>query len=274
MNLGKYEIETYYVVLNGQTETRERIIYIHDNNEDIFIERYYGVIREGYKGSNTHFKNLAWTNIKSHIVGESIVVNDNGVPSKPLIYFSISSIESVQRDGDTKLVVVDNQIDPITLEFISVFDADQTYSIFNLVLQDPNTDIGSLSMDITPPIIFFNEFFFGEVIKVDSNLKMALSGPFSTDDGSQFIIDINYDSFEGPKPITKTDVMTGMIYDITDNRDGSINLLDTDVFIYKDIISSENLVNEISGPGNYICKFNLHDLGQNQNNSTIVLSIV
>jgi hypothetical protein len=35
MNLGKYEIETYYVVVNGQTETRQRIVYTGINEEDI-----------------------------------------------------------------------------------------------------------------------------------------------------------------------------------------------------------------------------------------------
>jgi hypothetical protein len=49
MNLGKYEIETYYVVINGQTETRQRIVYTGNNGEDLFIERYFGNIREGYK---------------------------------------------------------------------------------------------------------------------------------------------------------------------------------------------------------------------------------
>ena len=52
MNLGKYEIETYYVVVNGQTETRQRVVYTGLNEEDIFIERYYGSIREGYRGFN------------------------------------------------------------------------------------------------------------------------------------------------------------------------------------------------------------------------------
>ena len=31
MNLGKYEIETYYVVVGGQTQTRQRVVYTANN---------------------------------------------------------------------------------------------------------------------------------------------------------------------------------------------------------------------------------------------------
>jgi GTP-binding protein TypA/BipA len=124
---------------------------------------------------------------------------------------------------------------------------------------------------IIPPIIFFNEYFFAETIKLDGS---NLPGPFSSEDGSIFRVDIVLSDFQGPNPITKDDVVLGLIYDITDNRDGSLSLTRDDISIYKDVISSENLVTEISTSGNYLCRFHLHDLGQNQNNSTVVFSIV
>lgn len=270
MDLGRYEIETYFVVINGQTQTRQRIVYIGNNEQDIFVERYYGEIRTGYKGSNTFFKNLLWTNIKSHIVGESIVINDFSNPPKPQIYLNITSIESVQRNGEIRLIIVDSQIEPITLEFISVFDCDQAYSMLNFILQNPNVDIDTLSSDITPPIIFFNQYFYSELVKLEGS---ELEGPFSTEDGDSFLLDIVYSDFEGPKPITKTDIIQGLIYDVTDNRD-NIAFSEGDLIIYKDVISSENIVDEISDVGIYLCKFHLLDLGQNQNNATIVFSIV
>ena len=273
MQLGRYEIESYYVVIGNQTESRQRIVYIGNNGEDYFIERYYGSIRSGYKGANTFFKNLSWTNIKSHIVGESIVIYDNSSPQKPQIYFNISSIESIQRDGDNTLVVIDNQIEPITLEFISVFDKNQAYSLFNLILQDSNIDLNSIISDLTPPTIFFNEYFFSEEIKLD-NPNLRLTGPFSTEDGDLFRVDIPISLFEGPNPISKDDIIGGLVYDITDNRDGGINLTTDDIIIYKDVISYDSIVDDISGVGTFICKFNLQDLGQNQNTSTIIFSIV
>lgn len=271
MNLGRYEIETYYVIVNSQTETRQRIIYTGLNQEDIFIERYYGTIRSGYKGSNTFFKNLSWTNIKSHIVGESIVINDNSNPPKPQIYLSISSIESIQRDDDVTLVIVDSQIEPISLEFISAFDCDQSYSLFSYLLQNSELDIDSISSDIDPPTVFFNEYFFGEKIMLNGSLA---SGPFSSEDGDSFKVDIKLSDFEGPIPISKSDLITGLVYDITDNRDGDINLTENDISIYKDVININNLVNQISESGVYLCKFHLHDLGQNQNSSTVVFAVI
>lgn len=274
MDLGRYEIETYVVVIDGVTENRQRIIYTGNNEESCFIERYYGTIRAGYKGANTFFKNLTWTNIKSHIVGESIVILDNSSPQKPQIYFNISSIESVQRDGDNRLIIVDNQIEPITLEFISTFDKNQAYSLFSLILQDSNINLNLISSDLTPPTIFFNEYFFDSPILLDNQSRSLISGPFSTDDGDSFIINIDLTVYLGPNPIEKLDIINGLIYDITDNRDGVINLTEDDIIIYKDVISFDNIVGNISGVGTFMCKFNLHDLGQNQNTSTIIFSII
>ena len=274
MNLGKYEIETYYVVINSQTETRQRIIYTGNNGEDFFIERYYGNVRDGYRGSNTHFKNLSWSDIKTHIIGESIVINDQSVPPRPQIYLSISSIESIQREGNNSLIIVDTQIEPVTLEFLTEFDYNQAYSILNYLLQNSATDLNSLASDITPPTVFLNEYFFGEYINMDGLLNKSIQGPFSSEDSSTFIVNVDLSQFSGPTPITKSDIVSGLIYDITDNRDGSLTLTTDDISIYKDIISSENLVTEISGPGNYLCRFHLHDLGQNQNNTTIVFAVV
>ncbi len=271
MNIGKYEIETYYVVVGGQTETRQRVVYTANNGQDFFIERYFGTIRDGYRGSNTYFKNLSWQDIQSHIVGESLVLNDKSNPPKPQIYLNISSIESVQRNSDNRLTIVDSQIEPITLEFLTTFDCDQAYSILNYILQNPLINIDDISNDIIPPIIFFNEFFFAEEIFLQGSTQ---SGPFSTENGSDFLINIDFSTFEGPNPINKEDILVGLIYDIVDNRDGSLSIVEEDIFIYKDVISSDNLVENINLPGNYIIKINIKDLGQNQNNVTIVFSVV
>lgn len=270
MNLGSYDIETYYVVINGVTETRQRILYTDINSIDFFVERYTGVVRDGYTGSNTIFKNLTFNSIKTHIVGESIVINDNNLIPKPLIYLSISSIQSIQRDGDFQLIMMDNQIDPITLDFITKFDADQAYSILNYLLQDSFVDINSLGIDSIPPQIFFNENFFGIPITLDPPSGV---GPFSTTDSNNFRIDINLSSFPGPIPITKSDLISGMIYDVIDDRDKNILLIEDDILIYKDVINNQNLVDNISIIGNYIINIIISDLGQNQTNMNILISV-
>jgi hypothetical protein len=274
MNLGTYEIETYYVVINSQTETRKRIVYTGNNGEDFFIERYNGIVRDGYRGSNTNFKNLYWSDIKSHIVGESIVINDNSNPPRPQIYLNIASIESIQRISENSLIIVDTQIEPVTLEFLTEFDCDQSYSILNYLLQNIDFNLNGSISDIIPPVIFFNEYFFSEYVNIDSQLRQVDVGQFSTEDGTSVVINIDLSIFSGPIPISKSDIIDGLIYDIIDNRDGSLNLTTNDISLYKDSIVSENLVDEISTAGNYLCRFHLHDLGQNQNNSTIVFSVV
>lgn len=266
MQLGRYEIESYYVIINNQTESRQRIVYIGNNDEDYFIERYYGNIRDGYVQSNSLLRNLNFSDIKSHITGESIVILDKSIPPMPLIYISLSGIQSIQRDGDLKLIVVDSQIDPTSLEFLTKFDCDQAYSLLIHLLENPSINIGSIGVDTKPPVIFFNESFFGSKLQLDSNPN--LSGPLSTEDGNLFRIDI-----ESTYKITKEDILSKLIYDITDNRDGSISLATGDVLIYKDVISINNEVNEIVGFGNYIVKFNLVDLGRNENTSTIIISL-
>lgn len=270
MNLGRYEIETYYVVVNGQTDSRQRIVYTGNNGEDIFIERYYGMIRDGYKGSNTYFKNLSHLDIKTHIAGESIVVNDKSDPPMPQIYLMISTIESIQRDGELRLIVVDNQIEPITLEFLTPFDCNQAYSNLSYVLENSDVDLGEIDMDTVPPVIFFNEFFFGETVKLDGSDK---SGPFSTDDGAQFRVDIDLSKYEGPFPITKDYIIKGLVYVVKDDRDGEIPVTVDDISVYKNVFVNSNLVDDISDIGNYILKFQIHDLGQNQNNATVIFSI-
>jgi hypothetical protein len=271
MNLGSYNIETYYVIVNGVTETRQRILYTGVNGIDFFVERYNGSIRNGYTGSNTIFKNLTFNSIKNHIVGESIVINDNNLSPKALIYLSISSIESVQRNSDIQLIIVDTQVDPITLEFISKFDCDQAYSILTHLLQDPLININSLGSDIIPPQIFFNEYFFSIPITLDPTSGV---GPFSSIDGNNFRVDINLSSYQGPNPITKKDLISGLIYDIVDNRDKNILLIEDDILIYKDVISNQSLVDNISVVGNYIVNIVISDLGQNQANINILISVL
>lgn len=272
MQLGRYEIESYYVVINNQTESRQRIVYIGNNDEDYFIERYYGNIRDGYSQSNSFLSNLNFTDIKSHIPGESIVIHDKSIPPMPLIYISLSSIQSIERDGDLKLIVVDSQIDPTYLNFLTKFDCDQAYSLLIYVLDNPSVNIGTIHADTMPPVIFFNESFFGVKVQLDSDLTRR--GPLSTEDGNIFRINIDLSTYKGSSTITKENIISGLIYDITDNRDGSLSLATGDVLIYKDVISINSEVNEINGVGNYMVKFNLIDLGRNENTSTIIISLI
>lgn len=271
MNLGKYEIETYFVIIDSNTQARQRIIYTSQNGLDIFVERYYGLVRDGYRGSNSYFKNLIFSCIKSYVVGESIVINDNNTPSIPLIYFTISEIKTIQRYDDYKIIIVDSQVEPITLEFASIFDANQAFSILNYIIQNPSLDVSIIGSDIVPPTIYFNEFFLGNPILKDGSNE---SGPFNSGDADIFRVDINLSDYEEPVSFTKDLIIEGLIYNITDNRDGDFSLSPDDISIYKDVVSIDNSVNEINSGGLYLIKFNLADISRNQNSTTIIFSIV
>jgi hypothetical protein len=271
MNLGRYEIESYYVVIGNQTESRQRIVYIGNNGEDYFIERYYGNIRDGYIQSNSSLRNLNYTDIKSHIPGESIVIMDKSMPPKPIVYIYLSTIRSIERDGELMLTIIDSQVDPITLEFLTTFDCNQAHSMLIYALENKN-DIGLLETDTTPPVIFFKDYFFGEELIIDGNESKV--GQISTNDGDLFRINIDLSKYEGPIPIDKSDIIYGLIHEIKDNRDGKMSIIEEDILIYKDTINVSSEVSEIKGVGNYIIRFNLIDFGRNRNNATVIISII
>ena len=271
MQLGRYEIESYYVVVDNQTESRQRILYIGDNGEDYFIERYYVNIRDGYIQSNSSLRNLNFTDIKSHIAGESIVIMDKNIPPRPIVYIYLSTIRSIERDGDLKLNIIDSQIDPMTFEFLTPFDCDQAYSMLIYGMEN-KANINSIGADTTPPVIYFKEYFFGERITLDGGVSHT--GSLSTNDGDLFRVSLELSKYEGPIPISKEDIINGLIHEIKDNRDGKMSLIEDDVSIYKDTISTSGEVSEIRGIGNYIIRFNLIDLGRNRNTATVVISII
>ena len=268
MKLGRYEIQNYFVVVNNKTESRQRIIYIGNNNEDYFIERYYGNIRDGYSQSNSLLRNLNYTDIKSHIPGESIVIFDKSLIPMPLIYISISSIQSIERDGDSKLIIVDSQLNPTSLEFLTKFDCDQAHSLIIYLLDNPSVDISNINADLEPPVIYFNDDFNGHRIILDKNQSKV---NLSSLDGDLFRVDIELSKYNGTIPINKADIINGLIKKIIDNRDGYLSLIEEDVIIYKDVISVDKMVDTIDNLGFYIVKFNLIDLGRNENNTTIII---
>lgn len=272
MNLGRYEIESYTASFGTYSETRQRIIYIGINEQDRFIERYYGdSIRDGYSGVNLVFTNLEWTDIKTHVLGESIVVNDK--TPQALIYLTLASIESIRREQNFTLLVIDSQSDPVRLRFVDEFNYNQAYSLLNYILQNPDQNVNSFTSDTTPPTIFFYEQFWTNDILLQGN---PTPNYWSTDDGLTFSVELNWSSFTGPKPITKSDLIddnTGLVYTITDNREGQLSLVPDYISIYENALLVSNLVSQISSTGSYVVKINLRDLGQNLISPTIFFEI-
>jgi hypothetical protein len=267
-NIGRYDIETYNVTVNGITETRKKILYYNNNNEDFFVERYYGIIRDGYEQTEIIFKNLRWFDIKTNIVGKSFYISDRGTPPIPYVYFTIADIDSIQRETSTKLKVIDTTNNPIALVFETEFDCNQAYSLIILLLDDPNADTNNVTVDSSGPIIHFNSNFYN-VDVLDNNFQ---TGTFSSDATTSLILNINTHSFTGTLPISKGDIRTHLVKGVTDNRDISINMMDNDITINAGSITGTEVSN-ISTTGLFFIKFEISDLVKNKTVFTVLANL-
>jgi hypothetical protein len=273
-NIGRYEIETYDVSIDGVTETREKILY-YNNNEDFFIERYYGVIRDGYEQTEIIFDNLRWDDIKTNVVGESFYISDRGIPPTPYVYFTIADIDSIQRESLLKLKVIDSTNNPIGLLFETEFDCNQAYSLIILLLDDPKADTSKITVDSTGPVIHFNKLFYN-VDVLDNSFQ---TGTFSSDVVTSLILNIETNAmdrgisqFSGALPITKSNLKNHLINKVSDNRDVSINIMDNDITINS---GSPNgiVVDEISTTGTFFVKIEISDLVKNITQFTVLVNI-
>ena len=267
-NIGRYEIEKYDVSINGVTETREKILYYSNNNEDFFIERYYGIIRDGYEQTEIIFDNLRWNDIKTNVVSESFYISDRGIPPTPYVYFTITDIDSIQRESSLKLKVIDSTNNPIGLVFETEFDCNQAYSLIILLLEDPKTDTSKITVDSTGPCIHFNKLFYN-VDVLDNNFQ---TGTFSSDAVTSLILNINILSFTGTLPITKLNLKDHLINKISDNRDIVINIMENDITINSGSPSGL-LIDEISTTGTFFVKVEISDLVKNITQFTVLINI-
>jgi len=273
-NLGRYEIQTYDVLVKGVTQSREKILYYNNNNEDFFIERNNGTIRDGYDQSEIIFTQLRWFDIKTNVVGESFYIIDRGVPPIPYVYFTIADVDSIQRESSTLLKVIDSTNNPIKLDFETELDCNQAYSVIILLLEDPKANTNNITIDNKVPIIHFNKLFYN-IDVLDNSFN---TGTFSSDTTSSLILNINisgrnFGSFTGNLPITKQDVISKLVNNVSDNRDVVITIMEKDIKFHTDSITGPE-VTDISSPGNYFVKIELKDLGQNKTEFTILFNII
>jgi hypothetical protein len=87
------------MVLTGNSTHRIPQLYLTNPSDKypVFIDVMVGVIDDSYSiftdtinQSGTSFTGLEYTDIHSHVVGESLVINDKSSPVKPLIYIRLS----------------------------------------------------------------------------------------------------------------------------------------------------------------------------------------
>ena len=103
------------MVLTGNSTNRIKQLYLTNPNSkySVTLDVMVAVIDENYtffpdtiNQTGTSFTGLSYTDISSHIIGESIVVSD--VNNRPLIYINLSTINSISRTS-TILTIDDNR---------------------------------------------------------------------------------------------------------------------------------------------------------------------
>jgi hypothetical protein len=225
------------------------------------IDDTYTFFNDSVNQSSTSFVGLNWTDIKSHIVGESFKIMDKGTPVRPLIYFDIANIETIEKTGSI-LIIDDASYGTIFLQFLTEYDAYQAHSLLNYVIENPNINIGEdyPPADNEDPIVYFYEQVgqTGDFIALDGDL---INGPYDTSMGLTFSTTISlldYGTASGTY-FDKSRLIDLLVYTISDNRDGTMSMMPSNLIIS----GTSSTVSTINLPGTYSLTFNFSDIAHN-----------
>ena len=267
------------MVLTGNSTNRIPQLYLTNPSTKypVFIDVMVGVIDDNYSiftdttnQSGTTFVNLEYTDIHSHVVGESLVINDKSSPVKPLIYIRLSDINSIERSGQI-LIIDDSSLGIIFLQFLTENDTYQAHSLLNYVLQYPETNIDTLSpvSDNLDPVLHFYDMIGDEYIAFNGATAGA---PYDTSYGNTFSTSISlitYGTTYSWAPngvIEKSELIYLLVDYIEDNRDGYMSFIPSNLIISGTAGNIDNILN----PGTYSLTFDFSDIAHNYLDGVIV----
>lgn len=269
------------LVLTGNSSNRIPQLYLNNPNTKypVILDVMVGVIDDSYSffnddinQSGTSFTGLEYTDIKSFVVGESIAVYDKNVPARALIYIGLSYINSITLNGNF-LVIDDESYGSVFLHFLTEYDARQAHSLLNYVLEHPNVDISNIipDNDVVSPVIYFNATAGtgGDYILYNDGVTIGAtwSTPYNTfSNGFTFSTSISLSTYGTAGIIQKSNLKDLLIDYVNDDRDGVIELMDSNLIIN----SSNGVVNSIGLTGTYSLKFDLTDLANNNLQNVVV----
>lgn len=259
------------MVLTGNSTHRIPQLYLTNPSTKypVYLDVMVGVIDDNYSiftdtsnQSGTTFVNLEYTDIHSHVVGESLVINDKSSPVKPLIYLRLSDINSIERSGQI-LIIDDSSLGIIFLQFLTENDTYQAHSLLNYVLQYPNTNIDVLNpvSDSVDPILYFYDMVGTEYISFNG---ATFGAPYDTSYGYTFSTSMSLASFGGY--INKSQLIYSLVDYIEDNRDGYMSMLPTNLIISGTAGSIDTILNT----GTYSLTFDFSDIAHNYLDGVIV----
>lgn len=271
------------MILTGNGTNRIKQLYLTNPNTkypvkiDVMvavIDDQYSIFTDTINQSATSFTGLEYTDLKSYVVGESVVFFDKSSPKKPLIYINLTNINSIEVSG--KILIIDDQsLGTLLFAFLTENDANQTHSILNFILENPNVDIDTIIPleDTSSPVIYFNSTagIGGQFISFNG----ATSGvPYDTSNGLTFSTTLSlgsYGTVSGTVSLfNKQSLIDLMIDYVEDDRDGLMVLQPSNLVI----TATSSEVNSIILPGTYSLKFNVSDItGNNIDDRIVYLNI-
>jgi len=278
-DLTKINTFAQMMVLTGNSSNRIAQLYLTNPSikYPVFIDVMVAVIDDTYSFFNdtvnqtgTSFTGLEYTDIKSHVIGESIVINDKNSPPRPLIYILLNTINSIEKSG-TILIIDNTTYGTIFLQFLTENDAFQAHSLLNYILENPSVDIDNLSpvVDLTDPVLYFNSTA-GATGSYIVNYTGATGGtPYNTAAGgftfSTSISLSTYGTYSGTV-IDKNQLIYLLIDEISDNRDGTMSIMPSNLIIS----DTSGTVSTILITGTYSLTFDFSDIAQNYLDGVIV----
>jgi hypothetical protein len=258
------------LVLTGNGTNRIPQLYLTNPNENykVIIDVMIGIIDDNYSFFNdtvnqsaTSFVNLEYTDIKSHIIGESIKVVDTS--GSALIYLLLVNINSIEKTS-TILTIDDNSLGTVFLSFKTEYDAFQALSLLNYVLENPSVDIDAISPisdDIDPTIYFYST---AGVTGSYIDFNGATSGvPYNTSDGFTFSTSISLSTWgtvSGSFSYFNKQHLIDLLVDYVDDiRDGSLQLQTSNIIL----TGTAGVIETINQIGTYSLSFDFSDIAHN-----------
>jgi len=259
------------MVLTGNSTNRIKQLYLSNPSEKypVSLDVMVGVIDDTYtffndsvNQSSTSFVGLNWTDIQTHIIGESFKINDKGTPVRPLIYIEIVNIETIEKTGSI-LIMDDASYGTIFLQFLTEYDAYQAHSLLNFIIENPNIDISQYqSGDNEDPKVYF----YDQVAQTGEFISFNGTFPTypNTSMGLTFSTEISLSTYgttaSGTSSIIDKSQLIYLLVDkITDNRDGTMSMQPSNIVIN----TATSSISTILVPGTYSLTFNFSDIAHN-----------
>ncbi len=256
------------LVLTGNSTNRIQQLYLSNPNANypVYIDVMIAVIDDDYSffqdatnQAGLSFTGLRYTDILTYVVNESIVIMSNNTIPSPIAYLVIDNINSFERVG--KIIIIDDSgVGTIFLEFNTENDALQALSLINWVTSGVGRIIQDLDpvADLVPPVVYFTP-----IVGLTGS---TFSLPFDTSQGVTFSASFALTAYGGTSSEiivhgTESSTLVSILIDnVTDNRDGLI-LLSTSNVTVKDYTSAT--VSLVNATGTYSMKFSISDIAGN-----------